>query len=314
MSDSEEEFDDVEPLTAADEQAIAALLAALPAEPMPAEVLARIEAALASEPPLEGDPALVLPTPLAARRQRNLHGPLIFRVAASVVGLLVAFGVGLLIVTSGGASSDSGATAAGAASGSVPAVASAPTSGLTSTAASGTTAPSTFDGVRQLRTGATYDEQNLATRAASLVTGLQLSEHADSAAASGAATSSALPVASATPAATLVPGATSATSTDGTGTIEKSPEHAVSATQLADTPALLRACVAELADHDGRQALAVDIGRWAGQPALVIVLPPASGTSDLEVFAVRPSCGQVNDSSDLLDFATLTPVTASPTQ
>ena len=48
--DDDETRDDVADLTPEDEQAVADLLASLPATPMPPEVLARIEAALAAEP------------------------------------------------------------------------------------------------------------------------------------------------------------------------------------------------------------------------------------------------------------------------
>jgi hypothetical protein len=69
---------------------------------------------------------------------------------------------------------------------------------------------------------------------------------------------------------------------------------------VAGTPTQLSACVRELTDGDGRTALAVDVGRWAGQPVLVIVLPAVTGTTDLGVYVVKPTCGQVSDSSDIV--------------
>jgi hypothetical protein len=294
MSESD---DDVEALTPEEEQAVSALLASLPAEPMPPEVLARIEEALAREPALIGSAAPVLPSLETARQRRNLHGPLLFRVAASVVGVAVAFGVGLIIVESGGPGSSAGTSAAGAPS--VPAAADSTARAASGSTAAGSTAASASAsnefGIRVLRTGRTYDAANLATQAIPLIAGVPfqtLAPAAASTAASSAAVANGPGKKSAVPSRTGLP-ATSA-------------PHPISAGQLVDSPTLLAACVSELADRDGRSAIAVDIGSWAGAPAVIVVLPPAAGTSDLEVFAVRPSCGQVNDSSDVLDFASLT--------
>ena len=70
---------------------------------MPAEVFSRIEAALAAEPaPVPLAPVVNLN---AASRGKQSRGPMIFKVAASVVGLVGAVALGLAVVQNGGGSS-----------------------------------------------------------------------------------------------------------------------------------------------------------------------------------------------------------------
>lgn len=61
------------------------------------------------------------------------------------------------------------------------------------------------------------------------------------------------------------------------------------AAQLPDPVALDR-CVAELAGRPGVSPLAVDLGRYAGRPAQVVVLPEAGRSPLLDVWVVRPGC------------------------
>jgi hypothetical protein len=275
----DDDLDDIEPLTPEEERAVSALLAALPAEPMPPEVLARIEAALADEPPLAGTSANVLPSLDAARtRRRALHGQLLFRVAASVVGLAGAIAVGLVIVNSGGSSSAGSAStvAEGAAS-------TGTSSAAASSAFDSTSRPASGSATRLTRSGRSYDAANLAPAATQLVKGLTIPPTTLSAAGSG----------------------TSAAEPSPTATTKQAPKTPTTVAALAASPQLLNACVRELTDGDGRQALAVDVGTWAGHDALVIVLPPVTGTTDLAVFVVSPTCGQVDDSTDILKFVTV---------
>src|SRR3954470_12426322 len=101
----DETLDDVPELTPEDEQAVADLLAALPATPMPPEVLARIEAALAAEPALAATAGV---TTLAAGRERRrpARGPLVFRIAASVLAVVGLTALGVAFVNGGGATSE----------------------------------------------------------------------------------------------------------------------------------------------------------------------------------------------------------------
>ncbi len=62
------------------------------------------------------------------------------------------------------------------------------------------------------------------------------------------------------------------------------------ADRLAD-PAALRACVANIADGDASlQPLAVDLARWQGQPAAVLVFPTPDDPASLDVYVVAPDC------------------------
>jgi len=62
---------------------------------------------------------------------------------------------------------------------------------------------------------------------------------------------------------------------------------------LREPPALAR-CVAELAGRAGVAPLAVDLARFAGKPAAVVVLPEAGRASMLDVWVVGPGCTRGN--------------------
>jgi hypothetical protein len=125
-------------------------------------------------------------------------------------------------------------------------------------------------------TGDAYDAANLAAQVRSLVTASSLPS--PSAPASSAAISPVTPAAAG---------------------------HTYSALDVATQPSLLSACVKEITAADGRTPIAVDAGRWQGEPALVIVLPAVDDPTSLEVFVVKPTCGSVQDSSDLISFTTV---------
>jgi hypothetical protein len=62
------------------------------------------------------------------------------------------------------------------------------------------------------------------------------------------------------------------------------------ADRLAD-PAALRACVANITDGDASlQPVAVDLARWQGKPAAVLVFPTADEPASLDVYVVAPDC------------------------
>ena len=62
------------------------------------------------------------------------------------------------------------------------------------------------------------------------------------------------------------------------------------ADRLAD-PTALRACVANITDGDASlQPVAVDLARWQGKPAAVLVFPTADDPASLDVYVVAPDC------------------------
>jgi negative regulator of sigma E activity len=280
VSDEQDDgLDGLEPLTPEEEQAVSALLASLPVEPMPAEVFSRIEAALAAEPaPLPLAPVVTLNAP---SRHKPSRGPMIFKVAASVVGLVGAVALGLAVVQGGGASS-AGSAAGGTAksaetAASTPAAASASASAAASSAGSGIPAAARPPRVSQSRFD--YNQANLSSAATALATGRSLPTSADAAASAGTSSS---------------------TGTGATGTASS-----FSTASLVTTASLLDSCVKELTDGAARTPIAVDAGEWNHQPAVVIVLPALDDPTNLEVFVVKASCGQVKDSSDLLQFTNI---------
>jgi anti-sigma factor RsiW len=62
------------------------------------------------------------------------------------------------------------------------------------------------------------------------------------------------------------------------------------ADRLAD-PTALRACVANVTDgDDSLQPVAVDLARWQGKPAAVLVFPTTDDPASLDVYVVAPDC------------------------
>lgn len=57
-------------------------------------------------------------------------------------------------------------------------------------------------------------------------------------------------------------------------------------------PGALEPCVAELAGRSGVRPLAVDLARFAGKPAAVIVLPETGQPSTLDIWVVGPGCSR----------------------
>jgi hypothetical protein len=77
---------------------------------------------------------------------------------------------------------------------------------------------------------------------------------------------------------------------------------------LATDPAAAQACLEGYLGVSGVEPLALDIGRWQGEPAAVIVLPAAEPNL-AEVWVIDPDCSGPQDS--LLYFATV-PMSAVP--
>jgi len=59
---------------------------------------------------------------------------------------------------------------------------------------------------------------------------------------------------------------------------------------LAGRASQLGPCVAELAGRGGVTPLAVDVAKYAGQSAVVVVLPEAGPAKVLDIWVVRPGC------------------------
>ncbi|HTY72752.1 MAG TPA: hypothetical protein VMI11_10065 [Actinomycetes bacterium] len=285
MNDDDEAF---EPLSPEEEEAVHALLASLPTERMPVEVLARIEAALAAQPPIAAPGAAdVVPLDEARAQRRPSRSPVVLTVAASVVGVLAAVAVGIAVVDRGSSSPSGGADTAAAEGATV--AASSSTGRATAPLAA---TPEQPGAPRLTRTGRSYDAANLALLTRGLLTGTGSpvsTPGAASLAAQGSATSAAAS------ARAVPPSSTPTSSTMSLGSAEAT----------ATTPTRLAACVRELTSGDGRTPIAVDVARWGTQPVLVVVLPSTSDASSVAVYVVRPTCGAVSDSSDVVEFATV---------
>lgn len=63
----------------------------------------------------------------------------------------------------------------------------------------------------------------------------------------------------------------------------------------------LDACVAALTGTTGVVPVAVDTGRYAGKPAVVVVLPTTGDAASLDVWVVGPGCGTAPE-PDVLEF------------
>jgi hypothetical protein len=272
--DADRATDEEAELSPEEEQAVSALLAALPATPMPPEVIARIEAALAAEPALAATPGV---TTLAKERDRRRPSrrPLVFRVAASVIALVGLTAFGIAVVNSGGATSSGGSSASTADA----------AAGAASVAASAAAPPASAPagGVRLTASGQDYTAATLAVQAESLLTASAAPS------ASSAAGESTAPAASA-----------SGTSDNRAATLGKA-----AFASLQASPNKLAACVKELTDGDGRAPLAVDVGRWDHQVAFVIVLPADKTSTQRQVYVVKPTCGTTNEGTDILEVAFL---------
>jgi hypothetical protein len=293
---SDDDWGDTEPLSPEEEAAISALLASLPAEPMPPAVLARIEAALAAEPPLAAAARTVISLDTARARRRRLS-PTLLRVAASIVVLAGAIALGVHAI--GNTSGEAGSTAAGAA----PDAATPSAALAASSPASGVNGQS---GLRVTVSGRAYDAANLSSLAARLAgTSETVTGRGTKSPSPPTGTpigGSAAPEASPTTAPVTTPSPGSAAPSDS----GRQPLSRYSASQIATTPTLLAACVAQLTQGSGSTPLAVDAGTWLGKQALVVVLPSPDRTSHaLAVYVVGTSCGQVADSTEIYEVTFL---------
>ena len=91
-------------------------------------------------------------------------------------------------------------------------------------------------------------------------------------------------------------------------TAEPTPSGDRGVAPLATDPAAAQACLEGYLGVTGVEPLAIDIGRWQGEPAAVIVLPAAEPNL-AEVWVIDPDCSGPQDS--LFYFATV-PMSAIP--
>jgi len=274
---------------------VRSLLAFLRDEPveMPLEVELRLYAVLAEERrtaatgagapavPVEasdgerrsGAPALAPVTVLPARRDRR--GPST-RVLQVVGGLAAAAVVVIGVVTVLG-NHPAGSFSASSAAGGSSAANAAPSPGD-----AGAT------GTRLTASGTGYTKAALQTQVAGLVAAARTS--VQGAAAAGT------PGAAPTPAGTLAQPQVAGT-TARVASLTPAPAPAPASTFVLrnalaslQAPGAAAACVARLTGGDGSTALAIDVGTYAGKPALVVVIPTAGHPASLDVFVVTPDC------------------------
>ena len=237
--------------------------------PVPADVAARIDAALAAAGPVEADGAdedgprpLVAPASTVvpeaveptARPSRTPFGSKVLQVAAVVVLLAALGGIGLSALLSHSSNgAGSGAGSAGSAA-----------QDQNRSAASGAAVATV-----RTATGTAYTISNLGPAARNV---LLAAESQKSSAGGGTAPSA---------------------SSGSPAPSAQGPEFAASlpADQraLRDSPAALSTCVRRLVGA-AITPLAVDLGTWEGTPATIIVLPGQDDPTQLDVFAVRASC------------------------
>jgi hypothetical protein len=237
------------------------LAAAGSVEPIPADVASRLDAALAAAasaaPDVAATPTIVPSLGATATHRRDRSGPRGLRLLQAAAAVVVVLGLGALAVSAIHGGSDSGGTtSAGSSAGD-----------RAATAKSGP-APVTAS-------GRNWTPTTLAAAAPSLAAGTF-----------GPAFSSY--------------DSTGKTAASAPATAAPSPEAGSNgpvngaavgpAGRLAD-PAALRACVTNLNDGDQTmQPLAVDLARWQGQPAAVLVFPTVGDPASLDVYVVAPDC------------------------
>lgn len=237
--------------------------------PLPEPVAARLDRALAAAAEEPADAPGVPTVPTASRTVTPLptaHGPVrgmrLLQAAAAVVLVL---GVGALGVSALTQGSDNGGSAS--------------TAGSAADSAGGKAAPEAASVAPITASGRDWTPGTVRSDAARLVDGSLGQAYAlyDRAEAADGATDS---TRSGTP-------APSGSAPTPAGALRAA---AGAAGELAD-PTTLRACVTNLTDGDTSvQPVAVDLARWKGQPAAVLVFPTTDDPGSLDVYVVAPDC------------------------
>jgi hypothetical protein len=237
------------------------LAAAGTVEPIPADVANRLDAALAaaaSAPPdVAATPTIVPLYGATATHRRDRSSPRGLRLLQAAAVLVVVLGLGALAVSAIHGGSDSGGTAA------------------TGTSAGDQASAPKSAAVPVTTSGQNWTPTTLAAAAPSLAAGtfgpaVSLYDSTRK--------SAALPSAAAAPSPT--PSSSGLANGAAAGPAQR----------LAD-PAALTACIANLSDPGpAMQPLAVDLAKWQGQPAAVLVFPTPHDPASLDVYVVAPDC------------------------
>lgn len=217
------------------------LAAAGDAGPTPADVIERVDAALAAEPAVAPGAATVTPLAGRARGPRPSLSMRVLQAAAVLVLLLAGAGIAVSAWNGGSDTTTSADSSAGGTSQGAPEAASA--------------YPVTAS-------GRNWDEKSVLAAVPQLVSGA------------------------------LTPPAAASAGSDagaGGGSDDSARELASApAGRLADGPALAE-CVGRL-NLGPVTPLSVDLARWQGSPAGVIVLPTPDDPATVDVFVVEPTC------------------------
>jgi len=232
-----------------------ALLSSLPADPMPAAVQARIDAALqraATEPS-----GTVVPI---TGRSRPWKSPAVVGAAAAVAALVV---IGALVAGNVLRANKSSSTAGS----------SAPLAGAGAPhgAASGAA------GIKEWTTGANYTAATIPALVPRLVTGTPPAKAEGASGTSGSLDSNV----TAAPAAPAFGAASGATTPRATS---------LSRRAMQTDPSALLACGTILAGGVPTIPVAVDFASWNGKPAVIFVLPAVGHADELDVWVVRSVC------------------------
>jgi hypothetical protein len=255
-------------LSAADQSFVAGLLADLPAATMPADVAARIDAALAELPPLAepagpGAAATVVPFAAPSRPVPRWRSPRVLQVAAALVVVVGAGVVGVKAVTAH-TSSPAASAASGAASAQV--------------------------GTATTQSNGAYTAAALVPEVHSLLSGAAREAATPSAAAGGAV--------AAVPSPDTAAGGSTAPTADSPAPVSVGPLDPA-LRRLMSSTAALAPCIAAI--ENGLTAyvapLAIDAGTYEGRPALIVVLPGADDPTSYDVWIVGPTCGASQDAA-----------------
>lgn len=262
-----------------DDAYVTGLLAALPAVAMPADVAARLDAALAALGPFAADPIpadpidaepiaapTVVPISAAPSHPSRWRNPRLLQAAAGLVLVVAAGVVGVKALSSHSSSDES--TDYGAA-------ASAPQAQAL-----------------VLRTNHAYSEATLATDVHRLVSGKIAPFGLESSTAGGASPEQ-TPAAPAPSAGTPI----SASAEASTTPVPKAIAPALTA--LTANATSLAPCIALIEDGllTAVAPIAVDAGTYDGQPALIVVLPGSDDPNSYDVWIVGPTCGKNKDAA-----------------
>ncbi len=281
MSQDDDELDtELPPLSDSDESYVRGLLASLPPVPVPADLAARLDAALLAEAAADaqagtGPAAAATVVPLDARRAaRGARSTRVLQVAAAGI-VLVAGGFAVVKLTDNG-------------------------SGQSTSAGVAAPAASAVEQAVVTHSGHEYSDETLVADVRSLATAHAPAERT---ATSGGSVSVGSPTA--TPSATSQAEQPTATSdTGGPGSAKASPVRTFLFGLASRPNSAVVACLAAVEEGLDQPVtpLAMDQGSYRGQAVLVVVLPGSQNPkTSYDVFVVGVGCGE-NADAHLLKY------------